>query len=453
MPKNQHLTAVRQYHTAMEEAKDLYNLFWLARTQGMSVVELKKKIADKTREAAVLKQLCLDSQIEEYTEVDIHQVVKETQPSQDLIDEVKCELSKNLEGKSTITLINGIDVEPKDYDWITPHWLVRGEIHLLAGVAKRGKTGIALKLAAEVTRGNILAGKYPCKQGKVLVWSGEDDLQRTIVPRLQAMDADMGNIRFIHQARVINGEIEELQFYLDKDLSKLNKLLSREKDIQLVILDPIVGIAAKAKDGYNPVHIREAMEPLIAMTRKHGIATLGITHFKKGGQGSVLDRIIGSQAWSAIARVVLVADYLKAEDTHVLCRAHCNFDAPIDNIEYTLASTDDGILKIEFGQHLPGGVEVLEAQGNFEDPERRASLEVASEFLLDYLENVPGFRAEWKEILAAGEQESLTKSTLRRARDNLRIQDKIMRGRVKNERGGKTRWYLADHGPSENDNE
>ena len=83
-----------------------------------------------------------------------------------------------------------------------------------------------------------------------------------------------------------------------------------------------------------------------------------------------------------------------------MCRAHCNIDAPIDNIAYNLASTDDGILKIEFGRHMPGGVEVLEAQGNFEDPERKAALEVASEFLLDYLENVPGFRAEWKEIFS-----------------------------------------------------
>ena len=58
-----------------------------------------------------------------------------------------------------------------------------------------------------------------------------------------------------------------------------------------------------------------------------------------------------------------------------------------------------------------------------------------------------------RKFLAAGDEESLAKSTLRRARDKLKIQGKIMSGRPKGERGGKTRWHLAEHGPSDNDNE
>ena len=352
---------------------------------------------------------------------------------------------------SALLLINGKEVKSREYDWIIPHWLVRGEIHLLAGVAKKGKTAIALKLAALITRGDVLAEKYACREGKVLIWSGEDDLERTIVPRLKAMDADMDKIRFIRHLRIIDGKDQEVPFYLDEDLAKLDQALTREKDIRMMVLDPIIGIAANARDGYSAIHIRKAMEPLIAMTRKHGIATLGITHFKKGGYGSVLDRVIGSQAWTAIARVVWVADFLKAEDTHVLCRAHCNIDAPIDNIAYNLTSTDDGILKIEFGREMPGGVEVLEDQGSVEDPERRAASADASDFLLDYLENVPGYRDEWQNIVKAGKEESLSESTLRRVRSNQMAQGKIMRGRVAGERGGKTLWHLAEHDQSDND--
>ena len=309
-----HRFAYRQYQDFMKEAKDYNDIVWYCCKEGIPTEAREQDLAEQLRAAAIWKKLSTNYPMDEYTKANLMRMAKGIEPSKHMVGEIKRELNKEREGKTSLVLINGKDVEPKEYEWVIPHWLVRNEINLLAGVAKKGKTGIALKLAAQITRGNALAEKYPCRQGKVLIWSGEDDLARTIVPRLKAMGADMDKIRFIRNIRVTKGESLEVPFYLDEDLAKLDQALLREKDVQMMVLDPITGIAANAKDGYNAIHIRKSLEPLIAMARKHHVAILGITHFKKGGQGSVLDRIIGSQAWGAVARVVLVADYLKAEE-------------------------------------------------------------------------------------------------------------------------------------------
>ena len=440
-----------QYQAVMEKAKDLNKIIWRCRQEGISSDGWEEEFHEMVHQAAIWGMLSNTSQVEKFTEVDFVRMMQECKPPQDMVDRIKHELNKFHEGNSSVVLVNGKDVKCKKYDWVILHWIVRNEFNLLAGVAKIGKTAIALKLAALITQGGLLAEKYPCKQGKVLIWSGEDDIERTIAPRLRAVDADMSKIKFIDKRCIIGGEDQSVPFYLDEDLKMLDQVLSNQKDVQMMVLDPIIGIAAKAKNEYSANQIRKALEPLIVMTRKHQIATLGITHFKKGGMGTVLDRVIGSQAWTAVARVVLVAGFLKLENTYTLCRAHCNMDGPINNIAYSLDRTDDRVLKIKFGRHMPSGVEAFEAQDSEKDLGHKALLEDASEFLLDHLKNIPGNRNDWGSIVKASEAYGLAEITLRRARTNLKKQGKIKSERDKGERGGRTLWYLVNHKQSDHD--
>ena len=435
------LIAHREFEAVMEEAEECYKIVWHGRIKGIACSSYEEELDALIKKAAVWKELTEYDSEKTFTQDEFMGITKEIEPSKDSMNSIKTKLSKLYKGNSHLVMINGKDIEPKSVEWVIEHMIASNVINLLAGVAKQGKTTLALNFAALVTRGGVLANKYQCKPGKVLIYSGEDDIHCIIAPRLEAAGADMGKIEFIsHRVNVFQDEILEEPFYLDKNLAMLDEALSRDRDIRMLILDPIVGIAAGARDSNNPIHIRKALQPLIALTQKHGIATLGITHFKKGGQGSVLDRVVGSQAWTAVARVILVVDFLKIENTYMLCRAHCNLDSPIDNIAYRLTSTDEGIVKVEFGQHMPGGVDMLEAQNNFEDPERRAALKEASDFLFDYLENAPGNSDEWQNIVKASKQDSLSESTLRRARSHLVNQGEIESKRVEGQRGGRTLW-------------
>ncbi len=443
----------RKFGAVMEEAEECYKIVWHARIKGIACSSYEEELDALIKKAAVWMQLSKYDSEKTITWDEFMDMTKNIQPSKDLMNLVKRELNKPYKGKSQLVMINGKDIESKPVEWVIEHMVASNVINLLAGVAKQGKTTLALKFAALVTRGGMLANKYQCKPGKVLIYSGEDDINCIIAPRLKAADADMGKIELIsHQLNVYQDEVLEEPFLLDQCLAKLDEALSCDRDIRMMVLDPIVGVAARARDSYNAIHIRKALQPLIALTQRHGIATLGITHFKKGGQGSVLDRVMGSQAWTAVARVILVVDFLKAQNTYMLCRAHCNMDAPIDNIAYRLTSTE-GIVKVEFGQHTPGGVEVLEAQDSYVDSDCRTALKDASKFILDYLENALGNSDEWQNIVKAGKEDSLSGPTLRRARSNLVNQGEIESKRVEGQRGGKTLWCLVVKGQPENETE
>ncbi len=64
-----------------------------------------------------------------------------------------------------------------------------------------GKTTIALDFAATVSSG----GRWPdgtlAEAGNVAIWSGEDDIDDVLAPRLQAMGADMTRIFFVGTVR------------------------------------------------------------------------------------------------------------------------------------------------------------------------------------------------------------------------------------------------------------
>ncbi len=81
-------------------------------------------------------------------------------------------------------------------------------------------------------------------------------------------------------------------------------------------------------DSHKNTEVRRAMQPLVDLADACNCAVLGITHFSKGGQGSdPAQRVVGSVAFTAVARVVLVAAKVKdeqGEDARILARGKSN---------------------------------------------------------------------------------------------------------------------------------
>jgi putative DNA primase/helicase len=96
-------------------------------------------------------------------------------------------------------------------------------------------------------------------------------------------------------------------------------------------------------------------------------ALLGITHLSKGGQGSdPAQRVIGSVAFTAVARVVLVAARVKGEDgadKRILARGKSNIGPDNGGFEYHLAQVEalPGIdaSRIEWGRAVEGSARDL----------------------------------------------------------------------------------------------
>lgn len=196
------------------------------------------------------------------------------------------------------------DVRSEPVRWLWPGWLARGKLHILAGAPGTGKTTVALALAATVSS----AGRWPDGQkaplGSVLVWSGEDDLADTLAPRLRAAGADENRIFFVGGMRR-GGKIQA--FDPARDLPALATAAEEIGDVGMLVADPIVSALGQA-DSHKNSETRNALAPLVHLGQQLDAAVIGITHHSKGTAGrDPVERVTGSVAFGAVARIVLSA--------------------------------------------------------------------------------------------------------------------------------------------------
>ena len=106
----------------------------------------------------------------------------------------------------------------------------------------------------------------------------------------------------------------------------------------MLIVDPVV--SAVAGDSHNNTEVRRALQPLVDLANRIGAAVIGISHFSKGGQGSdPASRVIGSIAFTAVARVVLVAAKVKGDDgeqRRIFARSKSNIGSDAGGFEYEI---------------------------------------------------------------------------------------------------------------------
>ncbi len=88
-------------------------------------------------------------------------------------------------GRAKLIIMENLKMTP--IVWVWEGWLASGAIHLIAGIPEAGKTTVALAIAATTSSGGDWPDGTRAKPGHVLIWTGEDDPERTIKPRLIQM--------------------------------------------------------------------------------------------------------------------------------------------------------------------------------------------------------------------------------------------------------------------------
>jgi putative DNA primase/helicase len=238
-----------------------------------------------------------------------------------------------LEDARIVKIRCGADIKPIAVDWLWPGWLPAGKLTILAGAAGTGKTTLALGLGAVITT----AGRWPdgassTKVGNVLVWSSEDVADDTLVPRLIASGADLTRCHFI-EGIVQHGE--SVPFDPSQDIPELHRAVERIGGAALLIIDPIV--SAVAGDMHRANDVRRSLQAVVDFAEAHSCAVIGITHFAKGGAGKApQDRVIGSQAFGALARMVLVTAKEEGSTRRVLARAKSNIAPDDGGVAYSI---------------------------------------------------------------------------------------------------------------------
>ena len=334
--------------------------------------------------------------------------------------------------KNYVALTCGTELTPEPVRWLWPNWLALGKFHLLAGAPGQGKTTIAMSMLATVTIGGRWPDGSRCDMGNVLIWSGEDDPADTLLPRLLAAGADRSRCYFI-KATFVNGEAQA--FDPAQDIPRLQDAIDQIGGIKMLVVDPVV--SAVTGDSHKNTEVRRALQPLVDLAMACDCALLGITHFSKGGQGSdPSQRVIGSVAFTAVARVVLVAAKVKSEDgeaTRVLARSKSNIGPDDGGFQYFLEQVPvdayPGIeaARIAWGKSVEGNASKLLTDPNedADDEEEGSARDSAEDFLKELLSSGP---SPTKHVETEAKAAGIAWRTVRRASDALTVKKQKSNG-------------------------
>jgi putative DNA primase/helicase len=339
-------------------------------------------------------------------------------------------------GATLVNLVRGDAVTARAIDWLWKGYLARGKMHVVAGAPSTGKTTLALKCGATVTQGGRWPDGSRAECGDVLIWSGEDSIEDTLVPRLLAMDADMSRVHFVGNVREGRGVVP---FDPAKHFPALVSAASRLPELRLMIVDPIV--SAVSGDSHKNAEVRRGLAPLVAFAERVGCALLGVTHFTKGTQGrEPVERITGSLGFGAVTRIAFATAKLPAEEGggRVLVRAKSNIGEEGNGFRYEVVPVElagcTGITatRIEWGEPIEGSAREILA--NAEVPEDDAGGD-PKKYLRSLLLDGPMDAAE---VLKDARANGFSKDQMYRARRALGVQ-----ARKGGMRGG-WRWFLPE---------
>jgi putative DNA primase/helicase len=330
-------------------------------------------------------------------------------------------VAANPVGKRSVTLVPFSQIEAQPITWLWHGYLPQGKLSLLAGAGGTGKSTIAFSLAGTITNGGLWPDGSQCRNaGNVLIWSSEDDAADTIAPRLLAVGAN------VNRCGIVQGTTDEhgisSPFDASRDVDALRDAVNRIGGISMLVIDPIV--SAVVGDMHKANDVRRSLQTIVDFAAEMNCAVLGISHFAKNTAGkNSAERVIGSQAFAALARMVLVAAKEEESNRRVFTRAKSNNSVDTGGFSYSIEAINlhNGIeaTRVEWGEALEGSSRSILAQVEGEPSEDVSQLGVAKQFLIESLRNGPVASKELMEH--AREGYNVSNNTLRRAQKELGI--------------------------------
>ena len=186
---------------------------------------------------------------------------------------------------------------PERAAYLVQPYLPRGMVSILGGVSAAGKTSLALDVCARLTRGAAFAPDTPPQPpATVLYLTAENDPNKVLRPRAEAMGADLDRLYFQDGASYSMG---------DEELTALCRVYRPA----LLVFDPIQSYLGQGVQMNRAEQVRPLLDHLGALAKELDMAVLLISHMSKPGPGvcSALDRLLGSSDFRNAARSILIA--------------------------------------------------------------------------------------------------------------------------------------------------
>jgi putative DNA primase/helicase len=203
------------------------------------------------------------------------------------------------------------DVESTPIEWIWKGWIPRRMLTILGGFGGDGKSTVMASLIAALTTGGTLPNGNRAPRMNVLMLSAEDDPAYAIRPRLEVHGADLGRVLLLKGTRKKDGRRRWLDMRRDAEL--MERAITAH-EIGLVVVDPLSSYLPSS-DRNSEGDIRDALQPLMGLMERTGVAVVGVMHVGKTSDGRrVSQRLLGSTAFTAMARSVVMLAELPEEE-------------------------------------------------------------------------------------------------------------------------------------------
>ncbi len=226
------------------------------------------------------------------------------------------------------------DVVPTAVDWLWEDRIAIGFITIFAGRTGMGKSFILCDVAARLSRGEPPPFSTLRRAPMRTVIVSEDPVNVMLGPRLIELEAVPSMIRFMTwEAMAI--------FSLD-DQAMLDQLYEECGKPTLLVIDPPTNFIGDVDEHKNS-EVRRMLMGLVKWLDEHKVACVLITHINKAiGKGlDAVERIVGSIAWGACARITIA--FAKNPDTpgQLVCGGTKNNLGEIaDPLDYQILKTE-----------------------------------------------------------------------------------------------------------------
>jgi hypothetical protein len=303
-------------------------------------------------------------------------------------------------------------LSPEALDWFWPGRLAFGKPSLIDGDPDVGKSLVALDLCARLTTGRPMPdGSRGPGPGNVLLLQAEDGTSDTVIPRLQALGADLGRV-FVCDVTSAGHRL----LLLPRDLDRLEGAV-RQADARLVLFDPVVAFLDRTINMCLDPSVRRAIDPLAELAVRRRFVPLMVRHLNKTGRPRALYRGSGSIGLAAACRSVWLIGQDPYDATRrVLAQTKNNLGPLQPSLAYSLEAVPGQFPTVYWHGVSPWVADQLLAAASA-SPQR----DLACAFLTTFLKDGPRI---FPEILAAAKDAGISEPTLRRARKRLQIQSR-----------------------------
>lgn len=318
------------------------------------------------------------------------------------------------------------DILPERVTWVWPGRIPLGKLTVFAGDPGLGKSAVSIDVVARVTTNRPFSDNTLPEAGEAIILSAEDDPADTLRPRLDAAGADVNKVHVFRAVRYTDcsGRATEGGFNLTTDLLPLEKALKAHPDVRVIVIDPMSAYLGET-DTHRNASMRGVLTPLGKLASDYDVAIIGIDHLNKSEKKAIY-RVSGSIATVAASRSawVFVKDDKGGDSRRLML--------PIKN---NLAKDQEGLAsRIEEASsqsETAGTIPTIRVaweegsvRGNADDllwekpeQEEASALNEAMDWLKAYLLEP----RESATLKADAERDGLSWSTVKRAKDKLRL--------------------------------